>query len=117
MSVHEAGTLLAGPLGFQLPPGESTIKHDCTITAETTGFALFPHMHQFGTHLKTTVTVGGMTKLLHDDDYDFEEQRQFPIDPLRLVPGDKISTECTYQNPGPNRSGSARARTPRCASA
>jgi hypothetical protein len=99
---HESGTLLAGPLGFQLPPGKSTISHDCNISAETTAFALFPHMHQFGTHLKTTVTIGGVSQVLHDADYDFEEQRQFPIEPLHFMPGDKISTECTYANPGPD---------------
>jgi hypothetical protein len=102
---YESDTLLAGPLGFELPPGRSTIQHECAMTAETTAFALFPHMHQLGTHLKTTVTVGGVSKVLHDGEYYFEEQRQFPIEPLHLSPGDKISTECTFVNPGPNTVG------------
>ena len=100
--VHEASTLLAGPVSLQIQPGRTTISHQCTLTAETTAFAIFPHMHQLGRHLKTTVTVAGQTKLLHDGAYDFEEQRQIPIEPLRFAPGDSIATECTYENPGPN---------------
>ena len=56
-------------------------------------------MHQLGTHLKTTVTVSGETKVIHDGDYDFEEQRQYPIDLLNFKPGDTIATECTFENP------------------
>jgi hypothetical protein len=99
--MYEASTLLAGPVSLQIPPGRSTITHQCSIATETTAFAIFPHMHQLGRHLKTTVTIGGQSKVLHDDEYDFEEQRQIPIELLRFAPGDTISTECTYENPGP----------------
>jgi hypothetical protein len=98
--VYESSPLLAGPVGFQIPPGRTTLQHSCMVGQEVTAFALFPHMHQLGTHLKTTVTVAGETKVIHDGDYDFEEQRQFPIGPLKFMPGDTIATECTYENPG-----------------
>lgn len=99
----EAGSLLAGPLELTLPPGQvTTIKNVCTISAPTTAFAIFPHMHQLGRHLKTTVTVGGETSVVHDAEYDFEEQYQLPIDPIEFNMGDQIETECTYENPGPN---------------
>jgi hypothetical protein len=97
---YESDSVLAGPLGFSLPPHErSTVTHDCQFTTDQTVFALFPHMHQLGVHLKTTVTVGGVPKVLHDGDYQFNEQFQIPIDPLlKLSAGDSVRTECTYDN-------------------
>jgi hypothetical protein len=97
--VYEASTFLAGPIGFQIPPGRTTLKHECKVTQEINAFALFPHMHQLGTHLKTTVTIAGEPRVIHDGDYNFEEQRQIPLEVLRFVPGDTIATECTYENP------------------
>lgn len=98
---YESGTTLAGPLGIVIPPGRITLKHECELTAPQTAYALFPHMHQLGVHFKTTVTLGGVDKVLHDGAYDFNEQYQLPIDALQFQPGDKIKTECTYENPGP----------------
>jgi hypothetical protein len=97
---YESGPILAGPVGFELPPGRTKLEHTCAIAQETTAFALFPHMHQLGTHLKTTVTIGGEPEVIHDGAYDFEEQRQLPIGPLHFMPGDTVATECTYENTG-----------------
>ncbi|HEY6555868.1 MAG TPA: hypothetical protein VI072_01290 [Polyangiaceae bacterium] len=99
---HEAGTLLAGPVQLAIAPGRSTVTNECVIKKEQTAFNLFPHMHQLGVHFKTTVTQGGVSKVLHDGPYDFEEQAQLPIEPLQLVPGDTLTTECTFENPTPN---------------
>jgi hypothetical protein len=97
---YESDSVLAGPLGFSLPPHEvTTVKSDCQLTSDQSAYALFPHMHQLGTHIKTTVTVGGVPDVLHDGDYKFNEQYQLPLDPvLKLSAGDTISTECTYEN-------------------
>jgi hypothetical protein len=96
--VHEADMLLAGPLGFSIQPGRSTITHECTLGADQTAFAIFPHMHQMGVHLKTTAMVSGSPLVIHDGEYKFQEQYQLPIPPVVLKQGDKIATECTYQN-------------------
>jgi hypothetical protein len=98
--VYESDSLLAGPVSFKLPAHEqTTVTGDCTVSAEQQVYALFPHMHQLGTHIKTTATVGGVPIVLHDDDYHFNEQFQIPMDPvLTLLPGDSINTECTYDN-------------------
>jgi hypothetical protein len=95
---HEAEALLAGPLSLSIPPGRQTVADECTVNAEQTVFAVFPHMHQYGVHLTTTVTTSGTPKVIHDGPYDFEEQEQIVIDPVKLAPGDKIATECTYEN-------------------
>ncbi len=99
---HEAGTLLAGPFRLAIPPGRTTVKNDCTIKKEQTVFNLFPHMHQLGVHFTTTVTQVGVPRVLHDGPYDFEEQSQLPVDSLKLMPGDTVTTECTFENPTPN---------------
>ena len=99
---YEAGTLLAGPVQLAIAPGRSTVTNECVIKKEQTAFNLFPHMHQLGVHFKATVTQGGVSKVLHDGPYDFEEQAQLPIELLSLVPGDTVTTECTFENPTPN---------------
>jgi hypothetical protein len=99
---YQSGATLAGPLVMSIPPGRVTLKHQCQLTQAQTAYALFPHMHQLGAHFKTTVTVGGVSKVLHDADYDFNEQRQYPIEPIAFEPGDSIQTECTFENSSPN---------------
>ncbi|HEX3595258.1 MAG TPA: hypothetical protein VHU80_09160 [Polyangiaceae bacterium] len=98
--VYESDSVLAGPLAFTLPAHQvTTIANDCALTADQSAFALFPHMHQLGTHFKTTVNMGGVPTVLHDADFLFNEQLQIPLDPiLGLHAGDSISTECTYEN-------------------
>lgn len=96
--VHEAELLLAGPTSLMIPPGRHTITGTCNVVEDQTVFALFPHMHQLGVHLKTTLTLGGVDMVLHDGEYDFEEQLQLPLDPLDLVVGDTITTACTFDN-------------------
>jgi hypothetical protein len=95
---HEAELLVAGPITLMIPPGRHTITGTCNVVEDQTVFALFPHMHQLGVHLKTTVTVGGEDMILHDGPYDFEEQYQLPIEPFDLSVGDTITTDCTFDN-------------------
>jgi hypothetical protein len=98
----EADLLISGPTDFALPPGQkTTLSHTCALASDQTAFTLFPHMHQLGVHIKTTVTIGGTQTVLHDGEYDFEEQYLLPVGPLAFRPGDSITTECTYQNSSP----------------
>lgn len=96
--VHEAELMLSGPFRLDIAPGRHTVSHTCNVTEDQTIFALFPHMHQAGMHMKATVTVDGEPKLIHDAPYDFEEQYHLALDPLDLQVGDSITTECTYEN-------------------
>ena len=95
----EADMLLSGPASLSIPPAaRTTISHTCEIATDQNVFNLFPHMHELGVHMKTTVTVRGEPVVIHDGDYRFEEQYQIPVGPFALQAGDKITTECTYQN-------------------
>jgi Copper type II ascorbate-dependent monooxygenase, C-terminal domain len=99
---HEADLLISGPTNISLPPGQkTTLSHTCAVANDQTMFTLFPHMHQLGVHIKTTVNVGGTPTVLHDSEYDFEEQYLLPFEPMAFHAGDSITTECTYQNTGP----------------
>lgn len=95
----EVDLFLPGPSDFMLAPHQSTTASGtCTVKTAQTLFALFPHMHVLGTHFKTSVTVGGVERVIHDADYHFEEQSFYSIEPVTLSPGDKITTECTWFN-------------------
>lgn len=89
---------LAGPLGLTIPPGVHTISGTCTATSPQTVFAIFPHMHQLGTHFRAEARTAAGAVTIHDDSYRFDEQRISPITPLALAPGDTITTECTWDN-------------------
>lgn len=96
---QEADVFLPGPMTFEIPPLQShTETGTCTVLSMQSYFALLPHMHQIGTRLKTTVTIGGETRVLHDGDYDFESQVFLPLDTVTLHTGDTITTECTWNN-------------------
>ena len=58
-----------------------------------------PHMHLTGTHMKGTITrANGKKVVLHDEDFDFNYQRSYRKSAV-LMPGDTITTECTYSQP------------------
>ncbi|MEZ4400928.1 MAG: hypothetical protein R3B06_12960 [Kofleriaceae bacterium] len=98
--VDEIDLFLPGPENLTIAPGTTTtISGTCTVTEPQQVFALFPHMHQLGTHLKTTLTIGGVPQVLHDAPYSFEHQAIESFAPIQLMPGDSITTECTWDNP------------------
>jgi hypothetical protein len=96
---QEVDLFLPGPKNLSLPPNQvSTATGTCTVRVPQKIFALFPHMHQLGTHIKTTLTVGGVQRVLHDADYSFEHQAFDAFEPIQLAAGDTITTECTWNN-------------------
>lgn len=93
-----AETILAGPISLSIPVGRSTTMGKCTVKSDTSVFAVAPHMHQLGVHLKAVANRAGMPPVtLYDAPYDFNEQRQTAAN-LTLKAGDTIQVECTYQN-------------------
>lgn len=97
--LEEVDVFLPGPRDLAIPPGPTSKQAGtCTVTTPYSVFALFPHMHQLGTHMKTVLTVGGTQQTLFDDPYDFEHQAVLSFDPVQLSVGDKIDTECTWNN-------------------
>jgi len=96
---YEADLLLPGPTDLSIPPNQtSTATGSCTVGSTQSFFAIIPHMHQLGTHLKTTVTIGGETTTLYDDAYSFNDQAFVPFTTITLNQGDTIDTECTFNN-------------------
>jgi hypothetical protein len=96
---HVAESLLAGPTFFSLPPGQTTkISGQCTVTAPSTLFAVQPHMHKLGVHMKGVAQTAAGEVMLHDGPFDFENQVVVPIEPLAMQTGDVIDVECTFDN-------------------
>jgi hypothetical protein len=97
---HEAELFLPGPLQFTIPKGQTySVTGNCTIEQNQTIFALFPHMHQTGTHFKTEIVrAGAATETLWDAAYNFESQPFFNFTPVELKAGDKLATTCTWNN-------------------
>jgi len=61
----------------------------------------WPHMHKLGTHMKSVVNrAGGAKETLYDGDFSFEFQVVHDT-PLKLMPGDTITTTCTFNNTTP----------------
>jgi hypothetical protein len=81
--VHEAEIVLAGKVsGLIVPPGESTQTGECAMSHDVTLFAVFPHMHQLGAHLKATAEpAGGSPTVLVDAPYSFDDQVYYDVDP------------------------------------
>lgn len=97
---HVAESVLAGPARLNLPAGEeTTVTGTCTMTRDTTLFAVQPHMHQLGIHMRGVAesSIEG-TKVLHDGDFDFEQQLVYAIEPVQMRAGDKVSVACTFDN-------------------
>jgi hypothetical protein len=94
----EVDLFLPGPKDLDIPQNVSSTTGTCTITAPQNLFAVFPHMHQWGVHLKTVLNISGNDMVLHDDDYQFEHQAVETFEPIAVNPGDTITTTCTWNN-------------------
>jgi hypothetical protein len=100
---HEAGVVLVGKAqGLEVPPNLSTQVGRCTTPANVTVFALAPHMHVLGRHMKVSYANASDTgaRVLHDQPYSFDEQRFDMLEPqLVTTAGGHLTVECTYMNP------------------
>ena len=98
---HEAESVLAGTLSLLIPPNSTVTETGyCTLPSAVTLFAVAPHMHQIGEHMKVTATNAGGDHVVLDADYSFDEQRHYPVDPqIPLESGDQIRVDCRYANP------------------
>jgi hypothetical protein len=58
-----------------------------------------PHMHLKGTHMKVVIErAGGGQEVVHDEPFSFENQRSYDED-ITIMPGDRITTTCTFNSP------------------
>jgi hypothetical protein len=79
----------------------TTASGTCTPhgTAPIHLIAAQPHMHLKGRHMTVVINrKGGMKEMIHDADFSFENQRYY-VENTILMPGDTMSTTCTYSAP------------------
>jgi hypothetical protein len=91
---------LAGTILINLPPHtKKTTIGGCLASSDVTVFAVAPHMHKLGVHLKV-IGQSSITgdRVIHDAPYSFDEQSFAIIEPLKLKKGDNIRVECTHDN-------------------
>lgn len=98
-----------GRNSFMLPAHQRTdITTTCSPEAQVEPIHLMnvtPHMHLTGVHAKMVLNrKSGEVVTLHDDAYDFLEQRSHPLPQdgsaaaVVVEPGDSITSTCTYDN-------------------
>lgn len=95
-----AEAILAGPLFFTIPAGQTKVTTGyCTLAHDTTIFAVAPHMHKLGVYEKVTAqsSIKGDV-VINDAPYDFNEQSFHLIDPVPMAKGDKVKVDCTHNN-------------------
>lgn len=98
-AVEEAEVILVGPVQMNIGTGpDQTEGGQCDMRGPTSFFAVFPHMHQLGTHIRVWADVGGAEMVVHDADYLFEAQGFTSFNPIALATDDSIHVECTYNN-------------------
>jgi hypothetical protein len=97
---HEADMMFSGTFTINIPnDGQPhTASGGCTAPSDWHIFTLWPHMHQTATHQTWTYTHGGTPTSLLDDEFRFEEQRNYPLTDTLIQRGDQINTVCTYIN-------------------
>jgi hypothetical protein len=97
---YRSDATLMGPIAISLPPKQTTtVSGGCTFKQQGTLFAVMPHMHRLGRHLKAVAERAGHPDVVvHDGPFDFEEQSNRGIPPLTFLAGDRLRVECTYSN-------------------
>jgi len=97
---RQAEMVFTGTFDINVPAGETrTTGGGCTFSRDATLFAYWPHMHQYATHQKVTMMIGGQARTIHDEAYAFGEQHNLPFTPTVAVhAGDSIRVDCTYTN-------------------
>jgi hypothetical protein len=102
---REAEMIFTGTFAIDVLPGATgSTGGGCTFTRDATLFAYWPHMHQYATHQKLALTTSGVTNVLHDEPFDFEEQLHHPLTPVIPVKaGDSVRVDCTYHNTSTER--------------
>jgi hypothetical protein len=97
-----AEMVLAGPIDFRVPSDNQPhpVSGVCTARHDYSLFAIWPHMHQFGTHQTVELlSASGAAQMLHDAPFHFDDQSYQLVSPMVQVrTGDKVRVTCTYVN-------------------
>jgi len=99
---HEIDATFAGTRSIVLDPGVTPVGPNryvvggCSAPTDWHVFALWPHMHQFGTHAK--LLVNGSEVVL-DQPFDFTAEKTYPMNETVIHQTDTITARCDYQIP------------------
>src|SRR5262245_44057844 len=91
---------------FDVTPGTSRASVSCTIADTLNVWQLAGHQHDLGRHVRVLYTPkGGEQQMLIDEDWKQEWSfnprfMDFTPGPMRMQPGDKLTVECEWENPG-----------------
>ena len=91
---------------FEVTPGKSTASVECTFNDTVNIWQLAGHQHDLGKHIKITYKpVDGDSRVLIDTDWNKEwsfnpKFLDFTAAPMIARPGDKLSVDCEWSNPG-----------------
>ena len=101
--VNEAEMVFAGNMNFTIPGDTGAnpypVHGGCSFSRDATLLAYWPHMHMYAVHQKVTLTQNGTPTVVHDRDYSFFEQKNYPLaTPIQIHNGDSIDVECDYTN-------------------
>ncbi len=97
----EAEVVFGGKAPFAIPndpQNEQTLSGGCQFNQAGTVVALWPHMHQYGVHMRIVHQSGNGDVVLHDGPFDFNEQLNYVIDPVEVAAGERLAVDCTYLN-------------------
>jgi hypothetical protein len=95
---------VVGILGNASAPAHKHVDNATTCTVQASmGTATLvsnsPHMHQLGVHAKLELKQGGVSSILHDADFTFDNQHAYGMDPRVVVKtGDQFTVTCSYTN-------------------
>jgi hypothetical protein len=97
---HEADMMFAGTFNINVPSdGQPHIAQGgCTAPADWHVLALWPRMHQTAVHQSLVVTHASTPTTVLDAPYDFDVQKNYPMQDTMVHAGDAVSVTCTYVN-------------------
>ncbi|MBI2392133.1 MAG: peptidylglycine alpha-amidating monooxygenase [Deltaproteobacteria bacterium] len=103
---NDADVMAFGSMKFAIPPMST---HDITASwtlpgsvGELHAIGAFPHMHQLGRSITTTLhpASGGTIDLGSAPGFDFENQFFAPLPSVAMKSGDTVRTRCVWKNDG-----------------
>lgn len=94
-----AEMVFAGKIAFSVATGQHDVIGGCTANQDFNLFAVWPHMHKIANHSKFEVIHNGVSTVVWDAAYDFNDQKYYPQTPeIQVKQGDQIKVTCSYNN-------------------
>lgn len=104
---YDADLMSFGGIPIEIPP-QAEAEMECVLDvpdqlgpwAPVTIFQAWPHMHAFGTGMKTVVTrADGSEEVMVDvPNYSWQNQLLYPVENMQIGVTDTVTTNCTWAN-------------------